>query len=518
MIFPFLFLAAVELFCFAPFSGRLGFYHDDWANLERLANAGGLLGGIKYYANVTLERPVGMLQYPLLFALGGLHPLPYQLFYLGAEIVEGWLLFILLDRLLGWRKLALLAAAMILIFPTHAVTHLWFSSAAMVVTVDLTLAALIFHHRWIEGGRKLDLAAGQLFYLLGVLNYEIAAFLPLLLAGGLLGRRRADGRPAAQQVHDELREFWPFGASLAAALLWQRAVVSVWLKRNPRLVGFSALHALKAYQAGLECLANRATDVCARMIPVAWKGLGLGWPIAALLFAAAWSWLLLSESETPTPEQTRRAFGAAVGAAIGGFIGACAPYAASADYLPMVFGVMSRTNGVISIAGGLLWATGLTALALKRRAWAAAAAVIVVFCLTFADWGYALQWANSWTLQKQILERLSRRTGPLPDSSVILLDDFPISLEPGGALVFGAHYDIGAALRLTTGRPLSADVISPASRFLPAEALVFPDPGPSVRRYSYQDLYVFEVGRDRLWRVQGPDQRTLVPAAPGVSF
>jgi hypothetical protein len=320
----FLALAAVELIVFGVFAPRQGFYHDDWANLERLANAGGFIGGIKVYSKIVLERPLSMIEYPLMFAVGGFHPLRYQLFYLAAEILEGWLLFVLLDRLFGWRALALLASALILIFPTHAVTHVWFSSAGMIITVNFVLASLIFHQKWIAAGRRRDLALGQFFYLLAAFNYEIAVFLPFLLAGGLAGRRFSQGRKPADLVRDFVREFWFFGASLAAALLWERAFVSVLLKRNPRLMGFSISHAIKAYLAGLECVANRATDVCARMIPVAWEDLGLWGALGAAAFAAAWAALLWRQA-SPAREPARGALWTAAGAFAGAFIGACAP-------------------------------------------------------------------------------------------------------------------------------------------------------------------------------------------------
>jgi hypothetical protein len=512
LIVPLLLLALVEIVCFGVFSARLGFYHDDWTNLERLANAGGLWGGVKFYSHVTLERPLSMIEYPVLFALGGMHPLRYQLFYVFAEILEGWLLFILLDRLLLWRELALLASALVLIFPTHSVTHVWFSSAGMIITVDLVLISMIFHQRWIQSRRAMDLAAGQFFYLLGAFNYEIAVFLPFLLAGGLAGRSMSQGRRASDAALDFVKSFWFFGASLAVALLWERAIVSLVLKRNPRLAAFSPAHALKAYLAGLECVANRATDVCAKMMPVAWHGLGVCGVLAAAAFAAVWA-LLLARQASPEQGQARQALWTGLGAFAGAFIGGCAPFAASIDYLPMVYGVMSRTNGVISISGGLLWSVGLAALALRSRKTAAAALAAIVFCMTFGDWGYSVQWARSWRVQNEILARCAPRAAGLPNGAVVLLQGFPISLEPGGALVFGAHWDAGSALRLTTGRKdLSADVVPPATQYLEDKvALVFD--AATTRPYSYHNLFLYDYEKDSLWRLDGANRRTLLAPA-----
>ncbi len=507
---PYLLLAGIELFCFGVFTPQLGFYHDDWTNLERLVNAGGLWGGIQFYSHLVLERPVASLQYPLLFALGGLHPLPYQLFFLAAEILEGWLLFLLFDRLFGWRELAFIASAVILIFPTHAVTHLWLSSAAMIVTVDLTLASLLFHHRWIQNRRRKDLLASQMLYLVGALNYEVAAFLPLLLAGAMAGGRLAQGEKPLAAAKRSLGELWPYGASLALALIWQRAVVSLALKRNPRLVGFSLQHAFKAYGSGLECATNRVVDVCATMMPVAWHSLGYKALIPALIFSAVFSWFFWRQ-KSPNPDALRRALWAALGAAVGGLIGAVAPYAASADYLPMVFGVMSRTNGVIAIGAGLFWALGLCLWSLRSRLTASLALGAIVFCMTLANWGHAVQWARSWRLQNDILKLLAPQASKLPDSSVILLTDFPISLEPGGALVFGAHWDIGAALRLATKRKLLAADVLPAAVQFNAQEVVLPFDADTLRRYPYQNLFLYSYGHNTLWRLAGPGLRRPYP-------
>jgi hypothetical protein len=482
---PFLILAALELAVFGPWAARMGFYHDDWINLERLANAGGLWGGVKYYAGLILERPVEALHFPLLFALGGLNPLPYQLFYLAAEILAACLLYELLSRLTKSESLSLLCAALVVVFPTHAVTHLWLSSSALIVTANLTLASLLLHLRWIEERRTRDLLLGQALYLVGVLNYEVAAFLPLMLFGALLAR---EGR-----LKEIFLKHLPYAASLGLALLWQRAVVSLVLHRNPRAVGFSAAHAFKAYQAGLECVLNRAVDVMHRMIPVAWSGIGAGALLGALVIAALAAWAIHNDEEIPRP-----AVRTALGAAAGCFVGAVAPFAASADYMPMVFGVMSRTNGLIAMSAGILWACAL-ALALANSRARAALLGLLVFSMTLADWGSALQWARAWTLQQEIVAELSPKAKDLPKDSVILLEGVPATIEPGGALAFGAHWDIGPALRLATGRhDLAADAAGGETRFTKDAVEV-----RAGIRYAYP-VYAYPHATKRLEKLDGP--------------
>jgi hypothetical protein len=179
----------------------------------------------------------------------------------------------------------------------------------------------------------------------------------------------------------------------------------------------------------------------------------------------------------------------------------------------MVYGVMSRTNGVIAISGGILWAIGISAAALRWRALASAALLVAVFGATLGDWGYSLQWARSWKVQNEILARFAPRAQGLPGGSILLLDNFPIALEPGGALVFGAHWDTGAALRFKSGRKdVTADVAPPGIQYGKDKVSLVFDRATS-RAYPYENLYLYDYGKDALWRLEGPKRRVEIPAA-----
>src|SRR5207249_2911403 len=115
-----------------------------------------------------------------------------------------------------------------------------------------------------------------------------------------------------------------------------------------------------------------------------------------------------------------------------GFLGAYAPYAASSDYTPQIYGVMSRTNGCGALIAGLLWACGLCAL--PRGTARRVVLGLVAGAFTWSNWFFASQWAESWTLQQDILKKAGVYAVRLPENATVLLGGAPSFV--GQAIVF----------------------------------------------------------------------------------
>lgn len=439
-----LLLCALQLVLFGPFLARLGFYHDDWANLERCIASGGFWAGVKLYAGLLWGRPLQIFFYPVLLALGGLDPLASHLFFFALEIIQALLLFALFSRLFDARR-ALLAAALSVAFPNHAATHFWPSASAQTIAIDLALASLILHLDWLKDKRWPRLAAAMSCYLASLLFYEAVAFLPLIPVAVLsLGGKNLKKTAA---------DFLPFALVLAAAVLWQRAGLLLFGKTNGRPLGGSLGHAAYALLVGLQCLSNRVVMLCARTLAGAWDHIGL----LKTLGAAA---LALAAARLPALHNPARKERAALLAAfVAAWLAAYLPYAVSQDYTPSVVGIMSRTSACGGIAGALLVLLLLEAL----RGFQRPALGLLVFIFTLTNWELADQWCRSWTLQQDIIDKLAAHAPRLPPGAKVIAE-IPryVDDDPVGAIVFDAHYDIGAALRLKTGRPdLAADVVSP---------------------------------------------------------
>jgi hypothetical protein len=471
---PLIALTLAELTSFGLFAGRVGFYHDDWANLERCFRAGGVFSGMRVYAGIVPDRPVEILQYPLLFAIGGFNPLPYQLAYLALDVAAGFLLYRLLDALLGDRDFALLAAVLVLLFPNHAITHIWLGSSALLVSLVLVFASLLLHLRWMSRKGVWLLVASQGLYIAGLLDYEATAFLPLIAWAGL----RFGSRPKATV------SFVPYLASFAAVMCWQRLVVPhLFGAGEVRAAGLSVSHFFAAYAAGLAAITVDVARMCGK--GVIYFG---AWPvIAAVCLSAAGA----SALKRPGHVSWKPALAMAAAAFLAGYL----PFAVSSDYMPISSGIMARTCALGAIAGGILLALAIFS---APRAYRAPLVAVSLAAFTLANWRAGSQWARSWSLQQEILSKAAPLVKGLPPSSTVLVAGFFrfIDDEEGtGALVFDRDWDIGSALRLKSGRvDLAANVVSARMVFHRREA-VESFQGKILRRYPYGSLYVY--GHDR---------------------
>lgn len=475
MISPYLFLIGLELLNFAPFAGRVGFYHDDWSNLERCLSSGGLWNNMRQYAGLVADRPLEILHYPLLYAWGGFEPLRYQLAYLLFETAAACLLYSLLVRLLDSRRLALTAAALYVAYPNHAITHHWLGSSAQTVALLLLFASLLKHLDWLDTQKPGPLAASLGLFCAALLEYEIVAFMPLMLAA-----RRPWRRSLA-----------PFALPLVLVFLWRRfGVPFLAAGTTQRAVALSWTHAWDTYAAGL----NSLTLALPRAYWDAAKSAGGGMlPIVlCATVVPALLWLGLTRVGGSPSSSRAGVWTSAAGAFVGGFL----PYALSVAYTPTAQGIMARTSVAGSLAGALFFAWPLA-----RAGWWPLVAVLS--CFTLSNWQQSLQWARSWEVQREILGQISPKIMGLPQGSTVLVAGFPrfIGPEGRGSLVFDAHWDIGSALRITTGRfDLHANVVSERLRFHESEA-VESFAGRVLRRYPYQNLYLYGHDRNALYKL-----------------
>ena len=502
MIPALLILLFVEGLSYGIFAGGLGFYHDDWFLLELASQGGGFWGAVRTFARTATfwTRPIEMLQLPAFYALGGLHPLVYQLLLLGLETLEGLLFFVLLKKLTKNAELALLAAALALMCPNRAVTHVWFANSGQTVALVLALAGLILALDWIETRRLGRLGGAMACYLASVLTYESAAFMPLMLAGGLLVRAVHSGRTVRAAALETARDLSPFAAALALALGWQRVGVKVLFGgSNPKAMGLSAAHVLKAFGAGFECVANRILDICSKSARPAFAEMSWTSILLWALFASAASFLL-----RPRKTAEGAVLKTALAAALGGFLGAYAPYAASAAYMPQIYGMMSRTNGSGALVAGLLFATGIYALKDSRAKAALLAAVVGAF--TWTNWHIEGQWARAWSVQKEILAQAAPQSAGLPQGATVILK---APHFVGDAVVFDASWDFPPALRLAARRPdLNGLVLSRMMAFT-EKGLVEKVGGGLENLTPYGNLYLFDYASERLSRIDGPPSEAI---------
>jgi hypothetical protein len=182
-------LSVVEILCFWPIMGKVGFYLDDWATMAYLHFAPrnqGLLEFLRYYLlndSRVQNRPLEVLHFGLLHWFAGGNPLHFHLFNLGLEVLAAILAYRIFVRVSGEKALSLVAALIFLLHPGHDSTHYWVICSSVSLSMLLYLVSLHFSLAFVDSKvEQAEVGSGllpwlyatlaALFFLLSLLNYE----------------------------------------------------------------------------------------------------------------------------------------------------------------------------------------------------------------------------------------------------------------------------------------------------------------------------------------------------------
>ena len=196
----------------------IGFYSDDWHHLFIMR------GGFWSFADSPgyWTRPLQIIQFPALYWLVGDSPWIGQVILCGLGILEGWLLFKVLEKITGDSRLALAASILAVMFPIRIATHLWISNTSQLIAHCLILGSMLLSF----SGRRLG---SSIAALCSGLTYESAMFAPLMLL--------ADNEP---------RRHWHFIPCLLTVVAWQFLVAD-----NPKGLEITSTHIVDVYWNGL---------------------------------------------------------------------------------------------------------------------------------------------------------------------------------------------------------------------------------------------------------------------------
>lgn len=509
----FLVILFVEIAGFGVFAPRMGFYSDDWTNLERLELRSSFSKRAAYYLSIAPSRPGLSLLYPGLHSVAGKSPGRYQAIFLTLEVLAGLLLFLFLTRLFCRSDLALLAVVLAMLYPCRIVTHFWLSSSAWLVSLCLLLAGLLLHQAWLESRRAPVLAGGLLLYLFSILTYEAPAFLPLLLWGGLVGRRLASGEKLRPALLRPSLDMAPYAAVFLLAAGWQRfGLPLVMDSPSLREMSFSPGYFLHIYRQGAASVSKQTAELALEALSSAPTETGL-WMGLLCAAASVVLGLLLLPSGPRSEDGSRPAAWTAAACSAAGFFGAYLPYTVS-TYVPSAFGINSRTSAGGGLAAGILLAAIVWACLTETRTrrWAApalrGALMLGVSIMLLTNWSQSRQWADSWTAQNEILSRFAPHAAGLPKGSRVLLAGTPyyVGGDELNAGIFTSSWGLTSAIHLTSGRDdLAGDILPREARFL-SDGLHGAVPGESGRKlvHPYKDLYLYHFGKDKLTRLDGP--------------
>lgn len=508
------FMVMAQVFSFRLFIRDTGFYHDDWVTLVQIPTGSGLWTMLKTLAGYQQlwARPV---QIPLLagiLSLTGLeaHPARAQAIMFLLEALESVLFFVLLFRLTRSKRFAFLGAFFMSVLPNRAVMHFWLSNYPQSVSHVLVLAGLLLHLDWMEDSRKrLKLFFGQVCYVAGVLSYESTIFMPALLLGAFVAGSGINKK--RDLVKQALGPMLPFAVSFFIALLWQRGGAQIFLgAAEHKSIALSAGYILKAFGAGFECVTNRVAHISALSLAPAWKNLSWGYWFAWLCLVAG----IFRGAAIVFPSEKAPDYRRVAGICLGGFLGAYAPFALSGVYIPQIFGIMSRTNGVGAWMGGILlgglfdaWMRSWHQRGMYMRFMPAAFASVVAGAFFWTNAHAAWEYSGSWKIQQDVLAKLSKHAAHLPSGSTILLEGVPRHF--GKAVIFDATYDFDYALKLTLGRrDILGRLYSPNVRS-EKDAFVVVDFGEEMR-FPFKNLFLYDYAKEKFHPIR-PSLKTAIP-------
>src|SRR3990167_1997404 len=138
-------LTIVWLLCFGHIDCRVGFYLDDWATFSPMHFVEKTWWSLfqSCLADDRLViRPLECGLFALTWLAFGDHPLGHHLINGAFEILGAFLAHLALSRLTANRALSLVAALLVLIYPTHDATHYWVIASAISGALTLYLLSL----------------------------------------------------------------------------------------------------------------------------------------------------------------------------------------------------------------------------------------------------------------------------------------------------------------------------------------------------------------------------------------
>lgn len=456
-------LAFIELCCFLPIMGKVGFYLDDWATMAYLHFAPrnqGLIEYLKYYLlndSRVQNRPLEVLHFGLIDWFAGANPLIFHLFNLGLEALCAFLAYRIFVRISGEKAIALIAALFFLLHPGHDSTHYWVICSSVTLSMFLYLCSLHFSLAFADSaivqGQSgvrfkpwLFASLASLFFLLSLLNYE--TLVPLAALNVLLVAALTKPSLEAESWLSSLRP----GLVVAVALSISIGLLICYLKFFMPVLGKGYVHqAIFDWPVMVKTLA---------------RGCELNLPIAFFAFIfeqcqAVWAsisraeWLRLAsigvgaavvvfglrqfdarERTVQSPLEPARGYLTPLYLIGIGAIGVVASYSVfglSSDYEPTYYTMVNRINA------GAAFASSIVLLGLLKlvpywsgvRANNIASVLLALFsgalvaCFGLTNFGLARPWLVSWQTQTTIRKNILAQRDNLGKGPTLLLVNCP---------------------------------------------------------------------------------------------
>lgn len=454
------FLVAIVFLAAAPYAAHLGFYSDDWSNLEafRTCPSQSMMG---FFGCVKENyRVVQSFQSAALYRFFGRNPVGYHLANL---IVFACLILLIHAVLRGLSQPRVVSLTVPLIYsllPHYSTDRFWIAAFQANLCMCLYLVGVfsLCRARPPGGWRPLWAALSAIALLLSSLAYEVA--IPLFVLVPLFIWRR---------LKPKQRKY----VSLATILLSMGAVAFKLLTQTRhRFQGRFLTHPAMVVRHFLAQLLDFNYGYYGFGLPrVAWHaaatyprvaGLGSGALLGILVFS-----YLFHVVHRPSTEWPSRRTWAMVGIA-GVFVFGLSysPFIADVTLDMTTTGVANRVAiaaalgtamslaAIIGLATGFVpssgWRTGLFC------AWSSVLCVSSLLILNVIS----SYWVDGYRMQRDIIAKVTKEFPALPDNTALILDGVCPYSGPG--IVFEGNWDTEGMLRtLYRNETIHGDVVTP---------------------------------------------------------
>jgi len=473
LLIPFICLLLIEIIAFGINAKRVGIYQDEWITLSQLHFVPHSLDKIIaecFWNPRILIRPVEALHFGLLFYFVQENPLWYHIVCYIWEFLGGWFLFLALSRYIGDRSIALTAAVLFLLYPTHDVTHYEIVASSIAVSMGLFTASLWLYVKGIDENRYSLIVWSSFAYLLSIYNYELC--LPFVILYPLLYILKQE---TPRKFLNNIKTFLVFQIPIISValsmVLYRRWLFDIKLGYRYALVYDLSNFFTVIWSGVTVSLSPHTFQFCASMFREAIKsGLSM-FSLACLLIAAGSVFVtLLKESPLPTPKG--KAFSLIFIGAVT-LLSSYTIYGFSPEHKPVIDAWLNRVN-----AGGALGACLIVAgiFALLRDCFTLGSKTIYTYfikqsvfaivmsvftaALIIIDWQFAQPWIVSWRAQKELINALRTNANEIKSGDSIILGGI-IRYASKWVPVADGVWDFGGLARTTlNNQQINATVVT----------------------------------------------------------
>lgn len=512
---PFLLLALLEFAAFGINLKQIGVYQDEWISFCRMHFVEpSLVALVKdyFFDPRVIVRPLEALHYPVLFFFFRESPFYYHLVTVVFEFAAAAFFYLAIKNLCASKHVGLVAAILLLLFPTHDSTHYVIVASSLAISLAFFNLSLYLYLKALDNwskplGGKALLAWAALSYFVSVYQYELS--IPLLVAFPLVACwRYFQGDKSKTQTKLLILSQIPFVLTVISMIVYRAKILPILGMGWSYKTVFEFRHFLNVIWTGVGVsLSPQSILFCLNLAREAiQEGLSFWQYFLAVTSACAVASLVFLNTQRPIPAKTLLLLG------LTGLVlvpAAYTIYGISPEHMPIIDAWLNRVNTGASVGASLVLAS-LVALstngkstALKRSLASLSMAVITVFLL-LVNWQFSKPWILSWQTQKQVQTLIKQRRSEIKSGDSIILAG--VTRYVRWAPVLDGVWDLQNIIRTTLNdKSVNATVITERLR-VEDDALVDSFSDIELGRFSFKNMIVY-IPSNGLWqRVHSRDE------------